>query len=308
MKTVDRERIAELRPSNTRAALSVTTITLNGVMGFVFSFRSEWALVLLGQLQLTILVWHCFSLVHSCGHGTYFRNQRLNIVCGHLASIFSFIPFYGWKYHHHLHHVWVGHESNDPSISSTAERPGPRMMGFLNVCWKLWVPIFSLYYAAFNYWGTSHLFRFVKNPLKRRKIRFSIAWLVVVHAGIWFSFGPGILLSLIFPALIFLATSDVILTAQHLFLDSPEKRYSGNRPLRTSEQNPLSRTIYSNRFFDRYVLLNLNLHNAHHAYPQVAHYHLARLGFSPAVQVPASTWISQIKSMRVEQLFFGDSL
>ncbi|RYZ72857.1 MAG: hypothetical protein EOP09_02625, partial [Proteobacteria bacterium] len=269
-----RIQVSQFQSTNQRALVSLALITLNGISGFYFTFRSEGAWVLLGQVQLFILVWHSFSLVHSCGHGTYFKSKLGNLIAGHLASIFVLIPFYGWKYHHHLHHVWVGHESQDPSNSAASSVPSSGVMAFLDFCWKFWIPVFSLYYAVTNFWLTGHLFKHVKQPEKRRRIWFSIFWMWGVHLVVLSLIGPRFLLALLVPQFLYLVTSDVILVAQHLFLDRPDQRYAGTRPLGSQAQDVYSRTIHSWKWIDRVLLLNIHLHNAHHAYPQVAHYHL----------------------------------
>ena len=296
----------DYRAKDYKAFFSLITVMVNGLAGMIFSLSESWPLIILGQLQLTVLIWHCFTLMHSCGHDAYFATRKFNIYAGHLVSLFSFIPFYAWKYHHNAHHVWVGHESKDPSLSPSEEAPPQKVLRFLDWCWTFWIPIFSLYYAIFNFWILKNTFAHFPERIKKQRMKKSLLFVVAGHILFYILFGIEFQMAFIIPALLFLASSDVILLSQHAFFDGEFEFYSGNKPFAFKDQNHFSRTIYSNKWFDRYVLLNFNLHNVHHQYPYIPHYYLDQVEFQPYHETNLIEWTKLVKGMKVKDLFFGD--
>jgi omega-6 fatty acid desaturase (delta-12 desaturase) len=50
-----------------------------------------------------------FIIFHDCGHGSYFRSQRLNDVVGFIAGMLTLTPYYHWRWEHNIHHASSGH-------------------------------------------------------------------------------------------------------------------------------------------------------------------------------------------------------
>jgi acyl-lipid omega-6 desaturase (Delta-12 desaturase) len=68
---------------------------------------SAWltALVIAAMCLFTLRV---FALMHECGHGSLFRNPRLNRAFGFLLGVVAGMPQYVWSRHHHYHHTHNG--------------------------------------------------------------------------------------------------------------------------------------------------------------------------------------------------------
>ena len=49
-----------------------------------------------------------FGLMHECGHGSLFRNPRVNRGVGFLFGVMSGMPQYVWSQHHNYHHAHNG--------------------------------------------------------------------------------------------------------------------------------------------------------------------------------------------------------
>ena len=45
-----------------------------------------------------------FVLGHDCAHGSFFKSNRWNDILGHFVFLFSFYPYFAWKYSHNAHH------------------------------------------------------------------------------------------------------------------------------------------------------------------------------------------------------------
>jgi acyl-lipid omega-6 desaturase (Delta-12 desaturase) len=50
----------------------------------------------------------CFIIFHDCGHGSFFKNQKLNDLFGLVTGIITFTPYYAWRHSHAVHHATSG--------------------------------------------------------------------------------------------------------------------------------------------------------------------------------------------------------
>jgi len=49
-----------------------------------------------------------FIIYHDCGHGSYFKSQKLMDVVGIFIGILTFTPYYSWSTFHQIHHETAG--------------------------------------------------------------------------------------------------------------------------------------------------------------------------------------------------------
>ncbi len=49
-----------------------------------------------------------FIIYHDCGHGSYFRSQKLNNAVGFFIGILTFTPYFSWSHEHYIHHETAG--------------------------------------------------------------------------------------------------------------------------------------------------------------------------------------------------------
>jgi acyl-lipid omega-6 desaturase (Delta-12 desaturase) len=64
----------------------------------IFAVQHGWQ-YWTGQGMLAIFYFHHFAILHEAGHGNVHRRDVVNVIVGHYASIFCFLPFYPWRYH-----------------------------------------------------------------------------------------------------------------------------------------------------------------------------------------------------------------
>ena len=86
------------------------------------SFSSSYLLWGIGQLLLAISMLQWFMLLHETGHKTLFKSGTVNRRIGHVASVFSGIPFHSWQMIHHQHHKWAGWQDIDPTTEQVVPR------------------------------------------------------------------------------------------------------------------------------------------------------------------------------------------
>ncbi|HEX4263861.1 MAG TPA: fatty acid desaturase [Verrucomicrobiae bacterium] len=76
------------------------------LMYFTMSI-SWWLTVPLAILAGAILV-RAFIIFHDCGHGSFFKSGTANHIWGAITGVFTFTPFYHWRWEHAIHHSSSG--------------------------------------------------------------------------------------------------------------------------------------------------------------------------------------------------------
>ena len=92
-------------------------------------------------------------------------------------------------------------------------------------------------------------------------------------------------------------SSDPFILSQHAMFIMPKVDPELAKPLPFKEQQKFTRTVYTHKFIDRYILLNFNLHNIHHQYPNIAHYQLHKIPFEFQNNISLRQWIKSIKNI-----------
>ena len=145
------------------------------------------------------------------------RGPPCRVPVGHVAAFFAAIPFECWKRVHGLHHKWTGWQDLDPTTTALVPRPlgrGERLL--VNVCWKAWIPLFSLLYRAGNFWNVARLWRLFPRPGLRRRLAVNVACHLVVYAAVVAVVGVGEVVRLAgLGLLLSLMLEDPLLLSQH---------------------------------------------------------------------------------------------
>lgn len=99
------------RPSIWRAVLQLADTFGPYVFLWYLMYRSlavSFLLVVpLAVLAGTLLV-RVFIIFHDCGHGSFFKSRLANDITGFITGIFTFTPYYHWRWEHSLHHATAG--------------------------------------------------------------------------------------------------------------------------------------------------------------------------------------------------------
>jgi fatty acid desaturase len=105
----------------------------------------------------------------------------------------------------------------------------------------------------------------------------------------------------------YLSIGDPVLLSQHVHV--PWKRTFGEavRPFSHAEQDRFSRTIIVPGWVAQWILLQFMKHGAHHAYPSIAHYDLARVPFESVHAIRWSEWLRAAKGMPAIRLLYENS-
>jgi omega-6 fatty acid desaturase (delta-12 desaturase) len=72
------------------------------------SLRVGYWLTLLLAVPSAVMVVRLFMLQHDCGHGSFFRSQKLNNLVGGVLGVFTLVPYAYWRRTHAIHHATSG--------------------------------------------------------------------------------------------------------------------------------------------------------------------------------------------------------
>jgi omega-6 fatty acid desaturase (delta-12 desaturase) len=97
----------------------ITSTSVRQLVGNFLAFFGFWALAYVGlsysywvSLPFIVLaagfVVRIFIIQHDCGHGSFFKSQKLNNRVGAFCGVFTLTPYYAWRKSHALHHAHTG--------------------------------------------------------------------------------------------------------------------------------------------------------------------------------------------------------
>lgn len=68
----------------------------------------KWGLVLPVAFFAGALLVRVFIIFHDCGHGSFFKSQKLNHFWGFITGALTFTPYMHWRWEHSVHHAHNG--------------------------------------------------------------------------------------------------------------------------------------------------------------------------------------------------------
>jgi omega-6 fatty acid desaturase (delta-12 desaturase) len=99
------------RPVTWRAVFQLgnTVLPLAAVwLAMLWSLSVSYWLTLALAVPAALFVVRLFILQHDCGHGAFFRSQRLNNLVGSVIGVFTLVPYEYWRKTHAIHHATSG--------------------------------------------------------------------------------------------------------------------------------------------------------------------------------------------------------
>jgi fatty acid desaturase len=259
-------------------------------------------------MMLGLLFFQWFVLMHGCGHRALFASRLLNDIFGHIASIFCLIPYASWQYIHAQHHRWIGWMEKDPTTRALGEPlPSLFVQRIMNFCWRFWIPIFSLLFGVAGFWDPRRVAAVAPSVRQRRRTLISMLLPAFVYVGLIALIGSRFFEIWALAFVCYLSIGDPVLLSQHVHV--PLQRTSGQpvRPFSRMEQDQYSRTIIVPGWVAQWILLQFTTHGAHHAYPNIAHYDIAKVPFESVHAIRWSEWLTAAKGIPAVRLLYENS-
>jgi fatty acid desaturase len=185
-----------------------------------------------------------------------FRSKWPHAFVGLIAGFFSLIPFYNWKRIHGRHHKWTGWQDVDPTTASLVPRPLGRVeRALVNVCWRCWIPLFSLIYRVNNFWNMPRLRSLFTKPQERRRFAVSSIALLATYVVIVALIGPATALRSAGAGLLLaFVAEDVLILSQHTHIPLQISHGEPVRPFPTIEQEAFTRSLVFPRWISALLL------------------------------------------------------
>jgi fatty acid desaturase len=298
--------IADLKPKNRIGSFYLLfAIALTGVACWLSMFANLW-LWFVGQLLLAAAMVQWFAILHEAGHKTLFRTRWLNKWAAHMAGFIALIPGDCWRIVHAKHHYWTGWQDLDLTTETLVPRRLHRVESVvINVCWRLWIPIFATLYRVNNYWNLPRLWRLFPRTRERRLLTMNIVFYLAAYLTLVWMLGFVAVLKYVgLGLLISFSLQDLLILSQHTHI--PMSLANGEKvasypPI---EQEVFTRSLLFPPWFSRLVLLNIDAHSLHHMYPKIPGYHLHQISRETMNSIRWWQWIVKAKGVPGEVLLF----
>ena len=186
----------------------------------------------------------------------------------------------------------------------------PRPLGggerfLINVCWRYWVPLFSVLYRLTNFWHLPRLRRlFRSKPGANRALTIDTAAMGAVYLSLVIVIGPAALIRTAGLALVLaFVVEDILLLSQHTHMPMALSHGREVQPHGALEQEPFTRSLRLPGWLSR-MLLHFDAHELHHMYPAVPGYHLRQIPLAPQNEVSWSEWVPAARAVPGEVFLF----
>lgn len=299
------EKYKNFKSKNLTASLIVISLFALGIFLIVSSAVSSGLWWFFSQIGLGIVILQWFFLLHDLGHDHFFSIKPLNVVVGFIASFFCILPFYPWRYIHRTHHLWTGWKDKDPTMTIIIPRNVPQWKkNLINICWKYWIPIFTLSFSFANFWNIAKLNNLF--PDKKFKNLISIALPLITHAGIIYTVGASHYFhSWGLAFLVFLILCDPLLLSQHTSIPQLHSHGEKVNKFHFREQDQFTRSLIFPEWMGRYIFFGFNNHILHHLIPTMPGYQLSKIKIKSPNHINWFTWLKSAKKMKGFDLILG---
>lgn len=217
------------------------------------------------------LLWGIFTLGHDCGHGAFSRYPRINWVVGNTLHALVLTPYEPWRLSHRSHHKHTGHTQRDEIFYPSPPRHHPPLTATLGLAW-------FFYLALSNAPGRRKVWVYATDPLLRREHGLAVSvsfasvgavlWALMYVAGRvgW----RAVLLYYGAPLFVFASWLVVVTFLHH---NHPEICWYGDGEW-SVVRGALSSVDRNYGWLANHLTHHINLHQLHHLFPRIPHYHL----------------------------------
>jgi fatty acid desaturase len=241
-------------------------------------FKDSWYWYPLAWLMEAIALLQIYLIHHEAVHGSVFRRLRHNALLGHVLGAAILYPYLPRRDSHLAHHRWTGHPEGDPTNRRLVARLSAlsaKGEASIEALWRTWLPFIALmervalWRVSFANGREERTF-FGRNQQRVASSLTSSAWILLLCALGW----HGMLLQYLFwyvPGLLLLFALEELVNLPH-HAEAP--LVDSMKPMEFWRQDEVTHSCRRLPLWSSCILMNFNLHTAHHYYPSVAWYRL----------------------------------
>ncbi len=245
----------------------------------------------ISYLLFSLALVHFYLILHEATHSAVSKHTLLNDLIGQIFGWLILMPFLPRQSSHLLHHTWTGHPQRDPANNRMIQRFSvitQAQVKRLEFVWKYWFPAIIIN-DRIGLWLAPIQQR--KNGLKSRRVEREMKWIylyiffyvtacaLLLWLGLFKHF-----LSWYLPSLFICYLVEELANLPH-HAETPLLN-SNDKALPYWEQHRVTHSCKSVPLWSRFVLLNFNLHTAHHLFPTAPWHVLEKLHAEMSLIVP----------------------
>ncbi len=281
----------------------------NSILPFLALWAAAyWALevsyaatVGLGVLAAGFLV-RIFIIFHDCGHGSFFRSQRMNDLMGYITGVLTFTPYHQWRHEHAVHHATSGDldRRGTGDITTWTIREYLRATPWARLRYRLYRNPLVLFLIGpiFHFLITQRFPFRGESARERMSVHITNLALLVIVGGLVWSIGWKAFLLVQTPIVVVaFATGVWLFYVQHQFEDT----YWEYHP----EWDFTTAALRGSTFYDlppvlRFFSGNIGYHHIHHLASRIPNYFLEPCFRNNPLfhEVSRLTLLQSLKTMR----------
>lgn len=219
-----------------------------------------------------------FIIFHDCGHGSFFKSKKMNVIVGKIFGIIAFTPYDKWTDSHQYHHQTVGNldKRGDGDVWTMTVDEYKESSPSKKFIYRLFRhPIFLLTVAGpFNFFILGRFTRRTFTKKQKRNVYFTNVMLFLLAGSISLLIGWKAYLFIQLPIMYLAAAGGI-------YLFYFQHQYDDVIWTRTETWNYKDMALHGSSFFDLPIILrwfsgNIGFHHIHHLGPKIPNYNLVK--------------------------------
>jgi acyl-lipid omega-6 desaturase (Delta-12 desaturase) len=263
---------------------------------------SYWITLLLSVFAAGFLV-RAFIIFHDCGHGSFFKSDRLNKLVGIPLGLLAFTPYHRWHHDHKEHHSTVGNldKRGVGDVQTLTVEEYSKLSKWKKFSYRFYRhPLFLIAVAPLLLFLIQHrLPKSYMNFRQKMYVHLSTLAIVLVSGIVIWAIG--------WKAFVMIQLPIIYIASVHgVWLFYVQHQYESVKWVRADKWDYKTIAIEGSSFFKlpavlRWFTGNIGFHHIHHLSPRIPNYKLQQChNENPMFQdVKPITFFSSLKSLRL---------